>query len=43
MRGNEFLDKMELVDAAFVEEADRQPSFKTDKKLERGGHICSEK
>ena len=30
MRGNEFLDKMELVDAAFVEEADRQPSFKTE-------------
>ncbi len=42
MRGNEFLDKMELVDAAFVEEADRQPSFKTEQKA-RKGNICSEK
>ena len=36
MRGNEFLDKMELVDAAFVEEADRQPSFKTEQKARKG-------
>ena len=44
MRGNEFLDKMELVDAAFVEEADGQTLLsKRNKKLERGGHICSEK
>lgn len=25
MRGNEFLNKMELIDPAFVEEADQEP------------------
>lgn len=28
MRGNDFLDKMELVDPAFVEEADKKPTHK---------------
>ena len=26
MKGNEFLDKMELVDAAFIEDADKLPA-----------------
>lgn len=28
MKGNEFLDKMELVDAAFIEDADKLPAKK---------------
>ena len=37
MRGNEFLDKMELVDAAFVEEAEKQPSSITEQSYRKGG------
>lgn len=37
MRGNEFLDKMELVDPAYVEEADQQPPKAQNRWLKWGG------
>ena len=45
MRGNELLDKMELVDAAYVEAADAEPMNVKPKKnravwMGRGGSMC---
>ena len=37
MRGNEFLDKMELVDPAYIEEADQRPGRKPPVWLKWGG------
>lgn len=40
MRGNEFLDKMELVDPAYVEEADQQPPKVRKAWLKWGGLVA---